>query len=168
METKSEETSSEKVKEISEGIREADETEKEKPKDPNKINFTNKQIQDVKAAMDYGMGPLAQIIAATGWKSSDKFNMLKTIKRITLSPEAAALETQIEQIKKRHQEKQKDLPDEERVALLNDDPELIALMAQDSGLTGERLHLKVKVIPDAVSVAAILGAEWLIKIELGK
>jgi len=141
-------------------------TTEDKKGDPNKINFTNRQIQDVKAAMDFGIGPLAQIIAATGWKSSDKFNMLKTIKHITESAEAKALGEHIEQIKKRHEEKQKELPDEERVALLNNDPELQELMALQSGLNGERLNLKVQVIPEQVSVAAILGAEWLIKIDL--
>ena len=141
-------------------------SKEDKKKDPNKINFTNKQIQDVKAAMDFGMGPLAQILMATGWKSSDKFNMLKTVKHVTESKEAKALAEQIKQIRERHEKEQAGKPDEERVALLNDDPELLELMALDSGLTGDRLNLKVKVIPEAVSVAAILGAEWLIKIDL--
>jgi len=134
---------------------------KELKKGSDLVELTNGQIRAIK--FDRAIN---EIINATGWKSADKFRMLKLLRSITESPEAKAVDDHIDQIRKRYMMAQKGLPPEERMAQLNDDPELLDLLKLDSGLSIEKLKIKVKVIPEDVSAGALLAASWLINIDL--
>jgi len=128
-------------------------------KDPELVEFTNRMLVSLRFNE-----AIANLTTAKGWKSDDKFKMVAFLKGIMDSPEIKAYDDMIKDIKKEHDEEQEKLDEDERKALSNDDPQVAELLDVETGLSVKKLKIKVKVLPEAVSAADVMGASWLIDV----
>jgi len=107
---------------------------------------------------------LTKFMRSTVLNSKVKMDIYRFIKRISESPEMKAYQDMIKEIQENHNKEQKDKDEPE--ALVLNHPKIMELHDLDSDFEIEKLNLKMKVLPEEITVEDLFQLSWIMDITI--